>query len=203
MLLHIDAPVRRSLLGDDIFYFDNSDSQDSDVDKVLSLNDLNVVKRKVIIISENIMKLPDILMNSTFIFLPLKSSFWPHNPTLLLYSIEFLLYDFYTRNIKKASQKGRIENIVRIKAQIYFKFLSQLISPAIRNENFKYKWITECPIALMIFYNYLMSYYFLSWLEFEQKGIHLDIPIENLLPEEIMIANFRIYEFLKTMTGTD
>lgn len=203
LLLHIDAPVCRSLLGEDIFYFDNPNAQYSESDKIFSLTDLNITKRKVIIISENIMKLAEFSNESIFVFLPLKSSFWSHNPILLLYSIEFLLYDFYSRKIKKSNRKRKIENIIRIQAQTFLKFLSPLISSAVERENYKYKWINECPIGRMLLSNYLMSYYFLSWIEFEQKGTHLDIPIKHILPQELIIANNQVYEFLKKLTGTD
>lgn len=149
------------------------------------------------------MQLTDSLNDSIFVFLPLKSNFWSHNPTLLLYSIEFLLYDFNSRKNQRLSQKGKIENIIRIQAQTYLKFLSKLITPIIENENYKYKWISECHIGRMLLCNYLMSYYFLSWLEFQQKGMHLDNPIKHILPLELVMANFRVYEFLKTLTGTD
>lgn len=149
------------------------------------------------------MKLNDILSDSIFIFLPLKSSFWPHNPILLLYSIEFLLYEFFSRKSRNSNHKGKIENIIRIQAQTYFKFLLKLIFPVIENENYKYKWISECPLSRMFLFNYLMSYYFLSWIEYEKKGVHLDIPIEQILPHEIVLANLRVYEFLKSLTGTD
>ena len=149
------------------------------------------------------MQLTDFLNDSIFVFLPLKSNFWSHNPTLLLYSIEFLLYDFNSRKNKRSSQKGKIENIIRIQAQTYLKFLSKSITQVIENENYKYKWINECPISRMFLCNYLMSYYFLSWLEFEQKGIHLDLPIKQILPQELVMANLRVYAFLKKLTGTD
>jgi hypothetical protein len=203
LLLHIDAPVCKSLLGEDIFYFDNLNPQDSESDKVFSLKELSIVNRKIIIISENAMQVTNFSNDSIFVFLPLKSSFWMHNPILSLYSIEFLLYDFYKRKSKKLSQKGKIENIIRIQAQTYLKFLSKIISSAFESVNCKYKWINECPIGRMLLSNYLMYYYFLSWLEFERKGTYLDIPIKHILPQELITANFRIYEFLKTMTGTD
>lgn len=203
VLLHIDAPVCRSLLGEEIFYFDNPNAQDSESDKIFSLKDLNITKRKFIIISEKMMQLTDFSNDCIFVFLPLKSSFWSHNPILLLYSIEFLLFDFHSRRNKKSNQKGKIENIIRIQAQTFLKFLSPLIYSSVERENYKYKWIHECPIGRMLLSNYIMSYYFLSWLEFEQKGTHLDIPIKNILPQELIIANIQVYEFLKKLTGTD
>lgn len=194
--------MHRSLDNEDVFYFDNSEAQNSEADKIFSLHDLKILKRKVIILTENAMKLPDFLSENIFVFLPLNSSFWPHNQSLLFYSIEFLLYDFSARKFKKSDLKGRIENIVRIQAQRYLKFLSQLISPFLENATFKYKWVMECPIGRMMLYNYLMSYFFLSWIEFEQKGIHLDIPIKKQLPQELLMVNLRVYEFLTELTGT-
>lgn len=203
MLLHIDTPTRKTLSGDTIFYFDNADPQVSDDDKTLSISDLKITKRNIILISESYFQISELLIESVFIFVPFNSAFWTHNPTLLLYSTEFLFYEFYTKTATKSDndKRGKIENITRIHSQIYLKFLSGIVVSSFESEKSKYSWILNCPIGRLLLFNYLMSYYFLSWLEFKRKSIHLKCPIQTLLPQKLDTIHFEVYKFLESLTG--
>lgn len=192
----------RSLSGDDVFYLGNSESERSNDDEtILRLSDLNCVRRKIIFISENPFHIPDLTNESVFIFVPMKSSIWSNNPTLLLYSVEFLFFDYYSKSPKKDDHKGKIENYTRISAQRYLKFVSQLIEVTFSNSTTKHSWILECPIGRMLLHNYIMSYYFLSWMELNQKNIHLESPISKLLPLDLITAHKSVYKFLESLTG--
>lgn len=190
----------RSLSGDDVFFLGNSGSEHSEDENILKLGDLNFIRRKIILISENVFKIPDSVNESIFTFIPFKSSTWTHNPTLLLCSIEFLLYDHYSKSKNQGEHKGKIENYTRIGAQTYLKFISKLIDSAFSTS--KYNWVLECPIGRMLLNNYIMSYYFLSWIESNQNHTHLECPISNLLPLDLITAHKSVYRFLESLTGT-
>jgi hypothetical protein len=183
-----------------VFYLGNSDSERSDEENILKLGDLNCIRRKIILISEIAFKIPDFLSDSVFIFIPPKSSMWRHNFTLLLYSVEFLFYDHYSKSKLRSDHKGKIENYTRISAQTYLKFMSQLIESYFSTS--KYSWILECPIGRMLLNNYIMSYYFLSWVEYNQKNTHLECPISKLFPLELISSHDVVYKFLESLTGT-
>ena len=53
LLVHIDALFRRTLMGEDVFYFEDPDSDICEDDKILSFKELSLVKRNLILISEN------------------------------------------------------------------------------------------------------------------------------------------------------
>lgn len=203
MLLHIDTPVRKDLSGIDIFYFDCSDPQVSDDDKTFSISDLKVAKRKIFLISESNFQLSEFLTDSIFVLVPLNSAFWTHNPILLLYSTEFLFYDFYSKctGTNNTDRREKIEQIIRVHSQIYLKFLSDIVVSSFETEKSKYLWILDCPISRMLLFNYLMSYYFLSWQEFKRKSIHLKCPNQNLLPQKLDTIHLEVYKFLESLTG--
>lgn len=203
LLLHIDTPTRKTLSGDTILYFDNADPQVSDDDKTLSISDLRVAKRNIILISESYFQISELIIDSVFIFVPFNSSFWTHNPILLLYSTEFLFYEFYIKIATKSNddKRGKIENITRIHSQIYLKFFSEIVASSFESEKSKYSWILNCPIGRLLTFNYLMSYFFLGWLEFKRKSIHLKCPIQNLLPQKLDTIHLEVYKFLESLTG--
>ena len=162
------------------------------------MQDLSLVKRKLIVISENYLILPDLLSETIFVIVPLKSAFWT---TILLYSVEFLFYDLYSKSNSKGHRIGKIENVIRIHSQLYHKKLTDIIAPFFDAENTRYKWIMDCQMGRMLLFNYLMAYFFLSWLEFKSKNLHLNCPIQKLLPREIFTAHNLVYDFLETLTG--
>ena len=195
--------MRRTINRDTIFYFDISDLQVCDDDKTFSISDLKVAKRNIVIISESYFQMTELLIDSVFIFVPFNSPFWPHNPMLLLYSVEFLFYEFYNKNALKNNnpQRGKIENITRVHYQMYLKFLSEIIILSFGAEKSKYFWILNCPICRLLLFNYLMSYFFLSWQEYGRKEIHLKCPIQSILPQKLDTIHFEVYKFLESLTG--
>ena len=164
---------------------------------------MRVAKRNIVLISESYFQLSDFSIGSIFVFVPFKSVFWTHNPILLLYSTEFLFYDLYTKctDNNNNDRKGKIENIIRVHSQIYLKFLSEIIVASFETEKSKYLWMLNCPIGRLLLFNYLMSYFFLSWQEFKWKSISLTCPNQNLLPQRLDTIHFEVYKFLESLTG--
>ena len=199
ILLHIDAKIRKSLIGEDVFYFESQSCAD---DCVFSFKDLNLIRRKIILISDNFLELPDYLSDSVFVFVPFKSYFWRHNFTLLLYSIEFVFLEYYSSTRSGTKINGKLENIIRIQSQTYLKFMKQCIAPSLQSAESRCHWLIECPMGCMLLFNYLMSYFFLSWIEFKKSKIHMKCPIERLFPQNINLMHETIYNFLESLTGT-
>lgn len=185
-----------------MFYFGGVDTEIAEEDRILTLGELGMIKRKIIVVSENILSLDNFVDGSIFFILPLKSTFWDQSTTILLYSTEFLFYKLYTKYNLNGGIKGKIGNIIRVHTQMYHKFINNIVSSAFKTSvDVKYRWITECPMAHMILLNYLMAYFFLSWTEFNTKGQHLNCPIQKILSYEIFMANSAVYNFLMSLTG--
>lgn len=202
ILLHIEAQIRKSLIGEDVFYFDSNNSKNYADDCVFSFKDINFMRRKIVLISNNILELPDYLSDSVFVFVPFKSCYWRYDFTLLLYSVEFLLLEFFSNNNYGLEFKGKLENVIRVRSQTYLKFVKQCVLPFLQTSESRCRWLIECPIGCMLLLNYLMSYFFLSWIEFKKTKMHMKCPIERLFPQNIITMHEFIYNFLKTLTGT-
>lgn len=202
LIIHLDAPLVKSLSGEDVFYLRKDlNDLDSSEDFIFELGCLKFLKRKLILISERYMKISsDSIGDSVFVIIPFKSSFWPHSFSYLLYSIEFLFYDLYSKEMNQ-NAKGKIEDRVRISCQTYSKFISRLVETSSSTIEFKYRWICESSIGFTLLCNYMMAYYFLSWLEFRTKKCHLDCPMQIILPFDLVTSHEAAYKFLSTLTG--
>ena len=199
MIVHLDAPVVKSLSGDDVFYLRKDIKESYSDDFIFELGSLKYLKRKVIIISETYMEpSSDNFSDYLFIFVPLKSSLWMHSFSYLLYSIEFLFYAIYSKEMNQ-NAKGKIEDRVRVSARTFSKFISRLVLES--KNGFKYSWVCESSIGLNLLINYIMSYYFLSWIEFRTTKFHLDCPMQTILPFDLVTSHETAYQFLSTLTG--
>lgn len=203
--MHIDAQVRKSLTGETVFYFDVLDPQVPDDDKVFSITDLKIAKINILLIAESYFELNNLLIDSVFYIIPFKSKFWNNNPILLFYSPEFIFYQFYSKynnnNGNNEEKRGKIENITRINSKTFLKYLSEIIISSFEIEKSRYLWVLECPISRLLLFNYLMSYFFLSWQEYKCNSTHLICPIRNLLPQKLDTIYFEVYKFLESLTG--
>lgn len=201
LLLHIDSQIRRVLDGQDVFYFDES-NRDCDDDLTLSFEDFRRSRRKIVLISENFLTLPDKLIDGLFIFIPFKSKFWGLNFSLLLYSVEFLIQDYYRNRAVLQNFSGKFENFTRVKSQIFLKYMNNNILPLLLDMEYTYHWVSESHVGRLMLLNYLMSYLFLSWLEFRETNNYLKCPIDRMLPQSMSSQFNSAYTFLDSFAGT-
>jgi hypothetical protein len=67
---------------------------------------------------------------------------------------------------------------------------------------YTYHWVSESHVGRLMLLNYLMSYLFLSWLEFRETNNYLKCPIDRMLPQSMSSQFNSAYTFLDSFAGT-
>lgn len=172
---------------------DQSNSPDSqcDEDRILRLEELALLKRKLLIISEKPIHTtftPDVLILT------------PVNGNVLnVFAIECSLYALYLRHPRLYSQnRGAIENIIRTQSQVYAKFMKSLLTPLFEVDS-RLKWATSCPLGNHLILTHLMSAFLSSWTinHARLESTHSNISAFLLsFPPQVSRFTSQIYKFL-------
>lgn len=157
VLIHTNCKVQRTLDGQVVFVMDQSNSPDSqaDEDRILRLEELALLKRKLFIVSEQ----PFVICNSSDVFI-----LTPVNENILnVFSIECSLYALYLRHPRLYSQnRGAVENVIRSQSQVYVKFMKLLLAPLFEGY-YQLQWATSCPLGNHLILTHLMSHFLSTW----------------------------------------
>ena len=157
LLIHTNCQVQRTIEGKDVLFLESASTAEDD-DKILSLPELSLIRRKIFLISENPLPCVPELPENVFLLTPLQG-------ILSCCSIEAALYQLA---LKKNQRPGKIEDIIRTQSQVFTKFIKSAASPLLFSDPTIGPY-TSCPLCFHLLLTHLMTVYFYTWMH--RKGL--------------------------------
>lgn len=181
LLLHSNCQFQRTLDGKDILFLMEGPGRE-DEDKILTLEQVSLLRRRVFFVSEEpISAITALVPENVFLLTPASM--------ISLFGIEVSLHQLYMKMIpfdRRREQPGRIEDIVRTQSQLFSKLIVSTCADALIKDP-RTGPFTQCPLCFHLLLTHLMTVYLFKWME--MKGLPMgmnnlrgNLAASNLFP---------------------
>ncbi len=194
-MIHVNFNVQRTVEGKDVLFLDHCKIENvGDDDKILSLEELSLLRRRILLISESPLSIVPPTPDDVFVLTPIDG-------VISCCSIEAVFYQFFLKQSKRQN-RGNVEEIIRTQAQVFTKFIKSTCAPLLLARDSKTGSLATCPLCFHLLLTHLMSVYFYSWMH--KRGFDIKKYPNTLLgsyPVSLQLPSQEVFEFLDSLVN--
>ncbi len=194
LVIHTNCHVQRTVEGLDVLFLETVDA--SDEDQILSLEELGLLRRRVLLISENPIPVLPSLPENVFLLSPLNGKI------LYCWSIEVAFYQYSLKHPQAFNKRpGKIEDIIRTQGQVYTKFIKNTYAQVLLDDP-KIGPFATCPFCFHLLLTHLMSVYFNAWTENKiSKLSQMQMASLRFYPASLQSGGKEVFRFLDSLVN--